>query len=118
MPKGRAAADRIPMSWQSFQVRPMHLGAGVVEQLHRQLDLVKAIRLPLSPEVAVFRRDRPDSARFFFSGAAVELFKTLVQFHGATKCRRPAATRNTVRLVPEPRAGPAGAGARGGAGRP
>ena len=53
------------------------------------------------PERCNFRRNRSDGARFFFSGAAVELFKTLVQFYGASPCRRPTASRHTVRLVPE-----------------
>lgn len=73
----------------------------MARQLQRQLDLAKAIRLPLGADVAVFRRNRSDGARFFFSGAAVELFKTLVQFYGARPCRRPTASRHTVRLVPE-----------------
>jgi hypothetical protein len=90
-----------PMCWQSFEVRPGASGGDVARQLQRQLDLVNAIHLPLGADVAVFRRDRSDGARFFFSGAAVELFKTLVQFYGAKPCRRPTTSRHTVRLVPE-----------------
>ena len=89
------------MCWQSFAVRPITVGSAVAEQLQRQLELARAIRLPLAPDVAVFRRDRSDSARFIVSGAAAELFKTLVQVHGAKPCRRPAPRRYPVRLVPE-----------------
>jgi hypothetical protein len=86
--------------WQSFQVRPLAMGAVVVEQVRRQLELALAINLPLSAEVAVRKRDCLDTVRFFFSAAAVELFKTLVQYHGARPCRAPPAGRGTIWLWP------------------
>ena len=88
------------MQWQSFQVRPIAMGAVVVEQIRRQLELALAIKLPLSAEVAVRKRDRLDTVRFFFSTAAVDLFKTLVQYHGAKPCRAPPAGPRTVCLWP------------------
>ncbi len=88
------------MPWQSFTVRPPDTASIVAEQLARQFDLALAIRLPLSDEVAVFRRERADDVRFYFSHAAVELFKTLVQLHGAKPCRKPITNRNLVRVGP------------------
>ena len=86
------------MGWKSFEVRPRAAVAVVAEQLRRQFELVAAIRLPVASDVTVCRHDRQDGARFYFSSAAVELFRTLVQFHGAKPCRAPPASRDIVRL--------------------
>lgn len=91
------------MAWQSFSVRPPDSAAAVADQLARQFDLALAIHLPLSSEVSVFRRERDDAVRFYFSAAAVELFKTLVQFHGARPCRKPIHGRHMVRVGPSAR---------------
>ena len=88
------------MSWQSFTIRPPDTASAVGEQLARQFELARAIHLPLAREVAVFRRERDDEVRFYFSAAAVELFKTLVQFHGARRCRKPVQGHHMVRLGP------------------
>lgn len=88
------------MAWQSFIIRPPETASAVSDQLSRQFELALAIRLPLSSEVAVFKRERVDDVRFYFSAAAVELFKTLVQFHGARPCRKPVGERDLVRVGP------------------
>ena len=88
------------MAWQSFKVAPLAMGAPVADELRRQFGLVLAIGLPLCREVAVLRLDRRNSVRFFFSAAAVELFKTLVQFHGGKPCACPAASWPMVSCVP------------------
>ena len=88
------------MAWQSFSVAPPAMADTVADELRRQFALVFAIGLPMCDEVAVFRRHRGDSVRFFFSAAAVELFKTLVQFHGGKPCSRPAASARLVSCVP------------------
>lgn len=88
------------MAWQSFTIRPPGTASVVAEQLARQFELAVAIHLPLSSDVAVFKRERLDDVRFYFSDAAVELFKTLVQFHGAKPCRKPVETRGMVRMGP------------------
>jgi hypothetical protein len=85
------------MAWQSFEVRSAAMAVAVADQLQRQFGLALAIGLPLCARVAVLRRDRGDSVQFFFSAEAVELFRTLVQFHGGKPCRAPRSGCRPVR---------------------
>jgi hypothetical protein len=83
------------MAWHSFTVRTRDEAAAVDRRLERQFALARAINLPLATDVAVYRREGAGGVRFFFSNAASELFMTLVQFHGARRCRRPRLGRDT-----------------------
>lgn len=85
------------MAWQSFEVRPAAMAEAVAEQLQRQFGIALAIGLPLCERVAIVRRDHGDSVQFFFSAEAVDLFRTLVQFHGGKPCRAPRSGCQPVR---------------------